>query len=501
MKSGGTLAAAFPNSLGTLTVDGDLTFEAGSTLEVKTDPGSAATDFIDVSGDVTINGGTLSHVGLPGPYGLRSTYTVLAAGGTLSGAFSGASSDYAFLTPELNYDYTGGTVELELLRNDVDFSASAATANQMATADAIDSIGIGAANPVYDAVALLPDNDAVVQAAFDALSGEIGASALASLVEDGQAIRNAMVDRLRAGDVTTEPGITPVLSYAPSAADAFPEIQPVADDTTVWAQGFGSWGLIDGDAGAASLERTTGGLFVGAESEAGAWKYGALVGYGRTSFEIDDRSSSGSTDSLHAGIYAGGSVGDLVVRGGVAYALSETATQRSVSLPGLTDELSASYLAGTFQAFGELAYTVQAGEGSFEPFANLAYASVTREGYDEEGGPAALSVQAETYSVPFVTIGARMEQPVALGEATATLSGGIGWRHALGDLTPETTQGFSEGDVFDVVGTPVAGDSATVQAGFAVALSEGASLDLTYSGQVAVQASQHAVNATLAVSF
>ena len=63
--NGGTIAAG--NSIGTLSITGPLTFDAGSTLEVEVDPAGQA-DLVDVTGTATINGGTVSVLAGTGTY-------------------------------------------------------------------------------------------------------------------------------------------------------------------------------------------------------------------------------------------------------------------------------------------------------------------------------------------------------------------------------------------------------------------------------------------------
>jgi len=59
------------------------------------------------------------HVGASGNYNPFSTYRILTVGNELTGAFNGVTSNFAFLTPELIYDYAKKTVDLKLSRNDM----------------------------------------------------------------------------------------------------------------------------------------------------------------------------------------------------------------------------------------------------------------------------------------------------------------------------------------------------------------------------------------------
>ena len=54
---------------------------------------------------------------------------------------------------------------------------------------------------------------------------------------------------------------------------------------------------------------------------------------------------------------------------------------------------------------------------------------------------------------------------------------------------------------FTVQGLPIASDSAVIEAGVDLALGAGASLDLSYAGIIAADASSHAVKLTGAVNF
>jgi outer membrane autotransporter protein len=496
IANGGTLAPG--NSIGTLHVDGNLEFAAGSSFDVEVDPLSSASDLVAITGNVTINGGTVAHIGGAGDF-LRTTRIILTTGGELTGAFAEVESIYAFLTPRLIYDYDADMVALELGRNDIDFVSSAATRNQTATAQAIDSIGIFAANPLYDAIALLPTDDALIQASFDALSGEIGATLEGALIEDSRFVRDAMDQRLRTSPTGPSDDYVPLMGYAPSTEPILPSPEPAG--STVWAYGFGSSGTAGGDGNAAALDHDIGGLLVGTDGLLGDWRVGLLAGYSRSGFEVGDRSSSGSSDSYHLGLYGGTAWGALALRTGLAYTLQDLSTQRLVAIPGLDDSLSAAYGAQTLQAFGELAYAIETDGARLEPFVNLAHVNLTTDGYTEEGGPAALTVADSSTGITFATLGARAELAFELGSIDATLLGMLGWRHAFGDLTPTVTQAFAADDAFTIAGAPIASDSVVIEAGLDLALNDTATVAVSYLGQISSETENHGAKATLAVSF
>src|SRR3546814_13652917 len=85
--------------------------------------------------------------------------------------------------------------------------------------------------------------------------------------------------------------------------------QSTSSDTdrfAVWAQGFGSWGSFDSDGNAAKYDHDTGGFFIGADGLIDeTWRVGLLAGYSRSTFDLDGRLSTGSSDNYNVALYGG----------------------------------------------------------------------------------------------------------------------------------------------------------------------------------------------------
>jgi outer membrane autotransporter protein len=498
LAAGGTLSPG--NSIGMLTVAGDLFFSAGARFAVEVTPEGTDSDLVMVTGDATLNGGSVAHIGATGDYDLASTYTILSVDGTLSGAFDDVSSDFAFLDPSLIYDYNAGTIDLALRRNQRDFAEAALTRNQVATAGGIESIGFGVGNEVYDAIAQLADDDDLIRGSFDALSGEMHASAQTALIEDGRFIRNAANDRLRASFSAAGASVVPVLAYGLGETPML--VAPDHGGPVWWSQGFASWGRADGDGNAASLEHSTAGLLIGSDAFVGDWRVGLLAGYGYSSFSADDRASAGSASNYHLGLYSGTQWGNVALRTGAAYSWHDIRTNRSVSLPGLGDSLSGDYAAGAIQAFGELGYGFDIDQNTrLEPFVNLAHVSLHTDRFAEEGAAAALSGGGGSTSTTFTTLGVRGEHSFQLGTVDATLRGMLGWRRAFGDVIPQSSHAFSAGDAFTIAATPITRDAAVIEAGLDLNFTPEATLGFSYNGQIASDAHDHGFTAQLGVKF
>jgi len=499
VASGGTIAPG--NSIGTLYVDGDITFNSGSIYEVEL-AGNGSSDQIIATGQAFINGGTVELIAIDPQISYQNgkTYVILSAAGGTTGNFDQLVTDSLFLNVSLEdlLNGVGITIGVKESGGTV-FTAAASTPNQFATAAALDTlVQSGGSLSLYNSVLSL-NTVAAAQSAFEQLSGEIHASAVSGIVEDSRLVRNAANDRLRSAFGTVGGSVTPVLAYGPGGPQLAP---PSAESDLVgWATALGSWGTTDSDGNAAEVDRATGGLLVGADTLVGDWRLGLLAGYTHSGFDADDPASSAASDNYHLGLYAGTQWGNIAFRTGAAYTKHDIDSNRSVSIPGLTDNLSAGYNAGTFQAFGELGYEIDLGDTRLEPFVNLAHVRVNTDGFSEDGGAAALSGSAGNTDVTFTTLGLHGEHQVTLGTVDATLRGMVGWRHAFGNTTPQSTHAFAGGDAFTIAGAPIARDSAVLEAGLDLNLSPQATFGVSYTGQIAADAQDHGFKASLGFKF
>lgn len=488
INSSGTLAPG--NSVGLMTA-ASANFNAGSVFEVElNNPGNLAgvnNDLLNVTGIATINGGTVfvtpENIGEDGStYTPGTTYTILAAGDGVTGEFDAVSDAYAFLDFALSYD--PGNVFLTSSEA-TSFCLAGMTANQCATGDGAFSLGAG--NSVFNAVLALSDTEA--PGAFDRLSGEIHASAKTALLEDSRFPREAALERLR-------------VALGGTRSNAGQAVRETPEGTNIWAQGFGSWSQWGGDGNAATLNRSIGGVFMGADAEiADDITLGLMGGYSRSGVSVADRMSSGIVDSYTFGTYAGGSWNAFSLKGGAAYGWNALSTSRSVAFTGFSDSLSASYNARTFQAYTEAAYTIDVGNARIEPFANLAYVNLNADGYTETGGAAALTVASNTVDAAFTTLGLRADTDVSLSGMDATLRGVVGWRHAFGGTPTSQMRFASGGNAFTIAGVPLAQDTLVLDAGFDVNLTDSATLGLAYGGLFGSGVADHSANLSLNVRF
>ncbi|MDR7221548.1 autotransporter domain-containing protein [Aminobacter aminovorans] len=502
---GDTANPAASGLVHTQTINGN--YVNRGTLEIEASPSSA--DELTVNGTVNIANATLNlklTPNDPSPAGgwnpLNGPFVIIANNSTdaVTGTFASVGNLNNLLFLNHLVSYTGGDgndVTLELSRNDLSVEEVAESSNQSAVGGAVDSLPTS--NPVRSALLLSTDEEEA-RDALDELAGDVHASVSGGTTQTSQFLGEFANDRVRSafGDVAA-PDL-PVMGYGEGG------LELVAADTdrfVVWGQALGNWGSFDGDGNSGGFKHSSGGLVAGGDTIVGdGWRLGLLGGYSRTSFDTDDGAASGDSDNFHVGVYGGRHFGAVALRAGASYTRHAIDTSRTVSFPGLTETLKASYDAGTAQAFVETGYKVEMGRVAFEPFAGLAYVSTSTDGFTETGGSAALTSADKSFDSTTTTLGLRAASDVNLGDAKATVRGGLGWRHAFGDVTPASTVAFAAGgDSFTVHGAPIARDALLIEAGLDFAISPKANLAFSYNGQVANGARDHGVKASLGVKF
>ncbi len=510
--NGGTLSPG--SGIGTITVQGNLAFVAPGLYLVDLSP--TAADRTNVSGPATL-AGSVQVVAASGTYTPGTTYTILNSVGGVSGTFAGATSNFTFLAPALSYD--ANNVYLTILRNGVSFASVGQTQNEIATGGAVDRLGPG--NPIFDAV--ISGDAAQARAAFNLLSGEIHASAAGVILYDSRYVRDAIIGRLRqsygsnGGPLTALAANGPVVAYAhgdtnryalgygdPEHSAGRTDAAPVHDGLAAWGQALGAWGNFDSNGNAATLDRSLGGIITGLDATFdGLWRLGVAGGYTQASLDVDTRNSSGSADNYHLALYGGGQFGALGVRTGAAYSWNDIETTRNVSFPGFSDLTRARYDADTAQLFGDLGYAMVLNAVAYEPYVGLAYVNVQSGGFTETGGAAALTAAGQSYDATFTTLGVRAATVLALLDCIETTAHGtLAWRHAFGDVTPQMALAFaSNGVPFTIGGVPIAEDSLVVDAGLDANIAANTRLGVTYSGQLASGAQDHAVLGNFIMGF
>lgn len=495
IAAGGVLAPG--NSIGTLTVNGNVTFAAGSTYRVEVDP-AGNSDRINATGTATINGGTVDVQAGAGTYAASTQYTILNAAGGRTGAFSGVTSNLAFLTPTLGYD--ANNVFLTLARNQTPFASVAITPNQIAASTALQNAGnVGDMGTVQTALTGLSAVQA--RAAFDAAAGagivelrRASAGFAASFGSRLQARLGAVQNRSE-GTLANSFGERPLLlaandslselmapvSDAPSQkfslAGSAPAL-PAASDAGrgLWVRGFGGHGKTDGDGNAAASRLRSSSLSIGFDAEVqDSLRVGVALSTGSSRLSTDNN-ESGKTRDTAVAVYGGYTSGAWSFSGSAGMGWGKNHMDRHIAFGTVNRIASGDFDSDTLSAYGEASYSLAMDDWVLRPLAALSL-SRSRSGGFTETGAGALNLQVA---------GQTLNSGKSLLGATASMDTGrirfeprIIWAHEFGDLNKTMTaqlQGAATAFPFEIAGATLKRDTLILGMGATGSIAKGVDL-------------------------
>lgn len=486
---------------GTLTVNGNLTFDTNSVLQVKVDPLSGNASKVLVTGNANL-AGSVVHVGTESnaatDFQVGKTYTILTAS-AINGTFNGATSNFAYLNANLGYG-TANAVTLTLERKssgggNMQFADLANTSNQSSTANAIEGLPTNSA--LYQYVQALPAG--APAAVFSSLSGDTHASVNSAMGMLGaQApgisqnhLRSNLTAGLRAGAPVAQSSGTLPASALPSSK-ALP----------AWVEVVGNWQRFNGNGNAPGLKQNTAGLFLGGDEEVGSsgWRVGGSVGYTQSDAKVSSRDASADISSYSAAVYAGKGfthgANRVNVLGGLAYTHHSIESERTVA--SLGQNLKADYSGHTAQLFAEVGYAMgQYDKQGLEPFVGITLGEQRTGSFQETGGFAALSSQSSSDTLASTTLGVRAHSDFKLAGKDTRVKASLGVRHAWGGLSQNRTMAFEGSSSFTVAGAPLARNTALVGLQAEMELSRRAALVLGYNGEFGSGNRDHSANVKL----
>jgi fibronectin-binding autotransporter adhesin len=455
------------NSIGTTTVNGNATFAATSTYQVEVDQ-TGASDRLNATGNIVINGGTVQVLGAAetptARYSNANRYTILSAGGTVTGTFTTLTNNLAFLTPSLTYN--SNSVVLNLLRNDVTFAGTAVKDNQRAVAAAIDAAG--GSSPFYSGLLGLSAADA--PAAFDQLSGEFYASAPTALYRENSDIRRSILThQSRSEDLE---GIQFWFNYLDSDSDQT-------------------------GANVAKVDRSARGFILGVDKGFGAVRVGIAAAQVDSDLNAANLSSSGETSSQYFSAYVGGDWDGFTAKLGISHGQHDLDISRSIAVPSVNDATTAKLKGNSTQVYGELGYVVVDKDIRLEPFAGFAFQVSNFGGASEVGNVAAVDVEKTSLERPIVALGARGAFKIS---ESIRITASAAEQFTRGSTLDRDVTLRSINREFNVNGPTIDGNSLVYDAGIEGRFGK-LQVGLSYVGERSKSYDSDAVRATLGLRF
>jgi len=486
------------NSIGTITVDGNLNMNRG-TIEIEIN-GNGSSDRINVIGaghTANLAASTLSVVPEAGTYTPNTRYTIVSAPAGGIANFGALTGGVGFLTPSLSYDDTNLYLSMVLPANA--FRSAGQTINQQAVGGALDAAAAsGNVGGIVTAMANLAPSQG--SAALQALSGQPYADFGTVNLRGGQLFMNA-IGRQMAVNRGAGLGGAKSVALAEACADTCDAGTGTPTRFGAWLSGIGSTGSVLGDGNAAGLTYTLGGTAFGIDYRLDPrFLVGIAGGYVGGTQWVNGFSGTGNVDALSVALYGSFTEGGFYADALVGYANARNRMQRVVAVPGLTTGLTnGDTNANQFLGQFETGYRIdldRPARTSITPFGRVQVGSSTQSGFNESGSTFYnLAFQSQTTTSVRTTIGADFAASFDLGGGRPLDIGvRLGWMHEFADTARPITAAFAAapGQPFTVVGATPQRDSAVVGFSAAMPISDRASVFASYDGEVGGGTANHA---------
>ncbi|GAB4483537.1 MAG: hypothetical protein OHK006_04830 [Thermodesulfovibrionales bacterium] len=407
VTNSGTIAPG--NSIGTLIV-GSYVSNPGSSYEAEVDA-AGSSDLIAATGAATLNGGAVNVLaaGASTDYARRTLYTIVTAGGGVTGVYDAVTSNLAGLTPALVYD-DPGMVQLLLMRNDLNIAsiANAKTDNQESVAKVLSAASMTAfSGDMADILDMFVDGLTPEEQrnALDEIGGQKLHTALPmaafSMIENFQnAVGNRMsrLHQSNQGPVAKADPLSGImLASAGDTAGLGARGGQGKQFKNVWMQVYKYTADVDGDENAAGYDYDVTGTAFGVDFPVVKGLHiGLSAGYGKADVETD-RFDNGEIESYLVSLYANYDHGPFYVDGMLTYADNHYNTDRSIRFGSLRREARGDYDGNEWGAAAEFGYVAGVGSWTLQPFVGTRYIHLDEDGFTERNaGDLNLEIDSRT---------------------------------------------------------------------------------------------------------
>jgi autotransporter-associated beta strand protein len=433
LQSGATLAPG--NSIGTLSVNGDTTFDLGSVYQVETQA-YGPSDLTLISGRLFASGAIVDvRAGGTRRYQPINRYLIAMTGGDVATRFAGVTSDLSYLVPSLQYDVNHAY--LTLRRNDVDFRENGTQGNQSAVAAVFNQlvpIVTGAfadtINSVFDLTA------AQARHAFSSMDGIVYQHTARASMANAQTFMALSMKRLglESGGAVPSSGLALNNFAATHAGATF-----LGDDSGSdrvpgwWASALGGLGKYRGNSVDSGASAPLGGLALGVDTPIGNnVTLGAEGGEAEPQVVLDDADDKTRTHLFQMGAYGRVKKAQSRLDAAINFGTLGNRTSRSITDGTFAPSSSASYGGTSVASQLEYGYGLGVWRGLFiEPQAGFQYTRLAFDGATEQGGGVlSLIVPERRVRSERMLAGARVAKSFN-GSDGWTIEGRASWAHEL----------------------------------------------------------------------
>lgn len=487
--AGGVLSPG--NSIGTLTVNGNLTFAPGSVYLVEVSPGAA--DLTNVTGSASLQGTAVASFA-SGNY-TPTPQVVLSAAGGRSGTFGSLVT--LGLPPGLLASLSYSPTDVMLNLTAVLGAGTTLTANQANVAGALNN-SFNTGNSLPGGMAgLFNQSGQTLASSLNSLSGEAQSGVQAAAFGYGNLFLNTVLATGSGG------GARQGVQYASLTAA---EAEPGPRRLRGWLTGFGGYGWLGGTPsnGSSGVQTSAQGIAAGADWSFDHGLAGVAVSGGTSNWFLDGSLGNGRANVFQVGLYGRAVLDPVYLAAATAWGRQGVSVQRPV--PFLGDWLGASYTATTWSGRLEAGHRFTLQEHGVTPFAAVQGQVVNMPGFCETsqvGSGAALCFNGNATWSLRSELGLDLDADIGtiLG-SKASLGARLAWAHEY-QTTGAVSAWFQSlpGSSFAVSGAPLPQDAGIVRVTSNLQLDEAWSLRLQADAEFGNNYGAIAGTARLAMRF
>ena len=445
---------------GVVTVNGDLSLDASSTVKLDVDS-KGKSDRIDVTGNVTLNG-TLAATALGQESEFDSIeqpidYTIISNDGAdaITGSFSEVTNNLAFIRSTVLTDGGDGNdavLRFELKSKVPDFTQVVTDESSQDVAEVMNSFDYSSDNgqELLDALNNLTTEEA--NEALDQIGGDDLGASQGSSNSAGSGFGGTVVSVAGGGSSSGSSGGTSETAFFAATPDPNERVQHAfsaalnegyIESTTVWFRGFADYSEIEGDGNAPGVSAVTGGIAAGMHfypfDDRPEIMLGFTGGFSKSFIDVANSNSSSEAENYHGGIYTTfGSTGSgsegFGFTGLAQLTHIENSSERHINFGGLNRVAEAKFDSLAFGIQGHARYGMETeinGEKLiFAPTVGLTYNNVRTDSFTETGaGVLNITSAASANDSLSSSLGFQLSKKVPLGEETATVTLSSAWLH------------------------------------------------------------------------
>jgi uncharacterized protein with beta-barrel porin domain len=496
LQAGSALAPG--NSIGSLFVTGDATFDTGSSYQVETQA-DGPSDLTAVTGRLFLSGGTVD-VRATGTrrYHPINRYLIAASNLGAVGTFAGVTSDTAYLVPSLQYDERNAY--LTLRRNDIDFRIAGTQGNQTAVAQVFNRLVGSATGVVADSVNAVYDvSNTQALSAFSSMSGLLYQYVAMNGLTSARSFLGVNMRHLAAsgGD---EEGLNPAtghtLSYLTSGAAGSTQLGSPsgspASGSGWWVSSMGGAAAYNGQGVEHGARSPMVGVVLGVDTRIGdSGTLGISGGEANPDLELNGADDKTTARMMQVGVYGRMKKHRSYFDGGINFGTQRSRVSRAVITNGLSaSTASSNYDGNTITSQVEYGYSLDLGRGfTIAPQAGAQYGRLSLDGATEEGAAfLSLVVPARLVTSARSLAGVRVAKSFDRSGTAFTIEGRTSWSHEFNPVASLRMRftGDAWTDGFDLAAPRQLRDSAlagaTVAGGLTRSLRVFATLDSEMTG-------------------